>query len=178
MQVRERYLMKSLREFIYLAKKASTAEAIFYLFYKVSLKIRNFSSFKNYRKRRTVRLNKIYEHLYLLNNNRELVNGKELVVLKDFKNNFSKIYLRPFRSDFQVYSQVILQKSYQPVIDIYNQVFKLPPNNFIDLGANIGLTSVFFENQYKDLDILAIEPFKENIEIAELNMKSYHLRNL
>jgi len=90
---------------------------------------------------------------------------------------YRKIYLRPFSSDLDVYSQVIIQNSYQPVIEIYKQVFKEQPIYLIDLDANIGLTSIFFANSFKELNITAVEPFKENFEMAELNMKSNNLKN-
>ncbi|MEO7049192.1 MAG: FkbM family methyltransferase [Ferruginibacter sp.] len=159
-----------------MTKDANILYAVYYLFYKISLKFQNPLFSKNYIKNRTVWLANIYDHLNKLNNKLETINGKALIVLKSGDDG-SKIYLRPFSSDFQVYSQVIVQKSYQPVIEMYNQIFKLPPNNFIDLGANIGLTSVFFANTYKHLDIIAIEPFIENFEMAELNMRSNQIKN-
>lgn len=77
----------------------------------------------------------------------------------------------------QVYSQVITQQSYQPVIEIYKQVFKKSPINLIDLGANIGLASIFFSGRFKGLNVLAVEPFRDNYDMAELNMRSNKIEN-
>jgi len=67
--------MKSIKEFIYLSKNANVYYAIYYMFYKVGLKFHNSSITKNYRKRKIKRLDKIYDHLSLLNNNHGIING-------------------------------------------------------------------------------------------------------
>ena len=168
--------MKSVREFFYLAKNVDVFSAIYYLYYKLALKIHNFSWVQSYRNRKDVWVDNIYAHLQVLNNDVEIVNGKKLLVLSPRKNHINRVYLRPFSSDSLVYNQVLVQKNYLPVIEIYNQVFKTKPVNFMDLGANIGLTSLFFANYYDDLKIMAIEPFKENVEMAELNMNANKLK--
>jgi FkbM family methyltransferase len=169
--------MKSLREFIYLAKNVNFFSAVYYLYYKVALKIHNFSWNQSYRKSKKEWVDNIYSHLQVLNNDVEIINGKELIALSIPENPTNRIYLRPFSSDFMVYNQVLIQKNYLPVITIYNQIFKTKPVNFIDLGANIGLASIFFANHYSDLNIIAIEPFKENVEMAEINMKANKLKD-
>jgi FkbM family methyltransferase len=166
--------MKSIREFIYLSKKANFFYALFYLFYKARLRVQNFHFFKKFKKNKESWIEKIYAYLEVQNNKTEIVNGKKL-----FYENYKglKIYLRPCSSDILVYSQVIHQKSYQPVIEIYDQIFKTRPIRLIDLGANIGLTSIFFAKKYKEISITAFEPFKENVEMAELNMRTNNLKS-
>lgn len=137
---------------------------------------RTFQSLRDSEKTKKIWLENIYAHLHVQNSRTELVNGKELILVFE-KEKSLKTYLRPFSSDMQVYSQVILQKSYQPVIDIYDQIFQTEPTQLIDLGANIGLTSIFFAERYKDINITAFEPFKENVEMVELNMESHNLKN-
>jgi FkbM family methyltransferase len=169
--------MKSIREFIYLSKYANIFYAFFYLLYKASFKAYSFPLIRIYGTEKKKWLTKIYDHLNLLNSKTEIISGKELIIVTSHQDNFLKIYLRPFSSDLQVYSQVITQKSYQPVIEIYNQIFKTQPAQMIDLGANIGLTSIYFAKKYENLSITAVEPFKENAEIAELNMRTNNLKN-
>lgn len=116
--------MKSLKEFFYLTKYENIFFAVFYLIYKAGLKFHNFSFIKAFRKRKEDWIETIYSHLNVLNNSVEVVNGRKLTFFSSNENDFQKIYLRPFSSDYLVYNQVIVRKTYQAVIEIYNQIFK------------------------------------------------------
>ena len=52
----------------------------------------------------------------------------------------------------------------------YRLPFALRPEIIIDLGANIGLTSVWLAHQYKPTRIIAVEPSPDNARLARLNL--------
>jgi len=48
------------------------------------------------------------------------------------------------------------------------------PKSILDIGANIGITSILFSNQYPDCTIHAFEPLPENYTLLEKNGDPYH----
>jgi FkbM family methyltransferase len=79
------------------------------------------------------------------------------------------IYLRVGTSDVSVFGQMFLQRQYGG-LPIAN------PRVIFDGGANIGLASLFFLNQYPNARIIAIEPDYENYCVAERNLYPYRDR--
>ena len=55
----------------------------------------------------------------------------------------------------------------------YNVRFKTPPGIVIDCGANIGLSAVYFANQFPEAKIIAIEPDENNFKFLEENTIPY-----
>jgi FkbM family methyltransferase len=55
-----------------------------------------------------------------------------------------------------------------------DEAYRLPPNvqpeTLVDLGANIGLTSVWFAKKYGCKHVLAVEPSAENARLARQNL--------
>lgn len=47
------------------------------------------------------------------------------------------------------------------------------PKNIVDLGANIGLFSVYMKNKFPDAKIVFVEPDSGNFEMAAENLKPY-----
>lgn len=78
----------------------------------------------------------------------------------------SPIHLRPNSSDILVFHQVFTFKGYD-----LNLGFN--PKIIIDAGANIGLTSVYFNKKYPQSKIIAIEPEKSNFELLKINCNNY-----
>jgi FkbM family methyltransferase len=68
-------------------------------------------------------------------------------------------------------------EDYSVVKDIYKQLFVGEPKLIIDLGANIGLTSVYFSKSYDAAVIHAVEPFEDNAAMAKLNMQRNHVKD-
>jgi FkbM family methyltransferase len=97
----------------------------------------------------------IFSHLF----KKGLVN----VNLPQFKN---KIRFRPYTGDFATIRQVIWDKEYDLKLS-WN------PGVIVDLGANIGISTMAFASQYPDAKIIAIEPDKKNFEILGFNTKKY-----
>lgn len=84
---------------------------------------------------------------------------------------------RPFRfqlkrdsSDASVFSQVILKKEYEVVIDKFRSL-GIPMVTVIDAGANVGLTSIFFKAHYPDCRIKALEPEDGNFSRMRRNLE-------
>lgn len=75
-------------------------------------------------------------------------------------------YLRSGTSDRGVFEQVFLHKDYELSQD-------LNPAVIVDCGANIGLASVFFANRYPKAKIIAVEPEKNNVDMARRNLQPY-----
>ncbi len=82
---------------------------------------------------------------------------------KEFKN---PIHLRPNTSDVDVFYQVLFNLEYD---------IPLPfePKLIIDLGANIGLASVYYLNKYPNATVIAVEPEKNNYLLLKENTKKY-----
>jgi FkbM family methyltransferase len=78
----------------------------------------------------------------------------------------SPVYLRVPSSDVRVFTQIFIKNEYK--FDVNRN-----PEFIIDAGANIGLASVYFANQFPNARILAIEPEKENFEILVKNTEPY-----
>jgi FkbM family methyltransferase len=77
------------------------------------------------------------------------------------------VILRPNTSDEAMYSQIFLNDEYG-----YLGMMR-PPTIIVDAGANIGLSSIYFANKYKDAMIIAIEPDGNNFYVLERNTVLY-----
>lgn len=68
------------------------------------------------------------------------------------------------RGDLQALREVIFQECYRPA---------LPPasGTFVDLGANIGLASLWFWKRFGFSKVIAVEPDAENLEVLRENFR-------
>lgn len=66
-------------------------------------------------------------------------------------------------SDYFIFSEVFQHKYYD---------FTLPttPQTVLDLGANIGFTSIYFSRKYPDAEIACVEPMPNNIRLLNTNL--------
>lgn len=76
------------------------------------------------------------------------------------------LYLRSGTSDISVFNQIFLHGEYE-------NKYRIVPNIIVDCGANIGLSSVFFINEFPNARIIAIEPEKSNFEMLLKNAEKY-----
>jgi FkbM family methyltransferase len=76
------------------------------------------------------------------------------------------VYLRFQTSDQCVYKEVVLDKDYE--FDL-----GFTPKIIVDVGANIGLSAIFFANRYPSAKIVAIEPEDSNFAMLERNVRGY-----
>lgn len=93
------------------------------------------------------------------------LNSKTLLKVSRQETRFP-LYLRCPSADFEVYHQVFVNQEYKFSTDH-------PPQVIIDAGANIGLASLYFANNFPDAEILAIEPEKSNFELLKKNIAPY-----
>jgi FkbM family methyltransferase len=49
--------------------------------------------------------------------------------------------------------------------------------NFVDIGANIGCTSLFFST-FDNSEIFSFEPFKQNVDFLNLNIENNSIKNI
>jgi FkbM family methyltransferase len=74
------------------------------------------------------------------------------------------VTLRLGTSDAEVFSQVFVERHYDaPYLPV-------AATRIVDLGANIGLASVFFAARYPAARIVAVEPDPENFKLAGENL--------
>ncbi len=76
------------------------------------------------------------------------------------------LHLRLRTSDIEVFSEILLDSQYA-------LAYPINPRIIVDAGANIGLASVWYANQYPQARILAIEPEKANYEMLRKNTVPY-----
>ncbi|MFT3749160.1 MAG: FkbM family methyltransferase [Agriterribacter sp.] len=81
-------------------------------------------------------------------------------------NNYPKtIYLRTYSGDIAMLYEVFWQKVYAAVINKITD-----PRTIVDLGANTGMTSLFFSQHFPQASIYAVEPDADNFEILTENL--------
>ena len=76
------------------------------------------------------------------------------------------LFLRLRTSDAEVYRDIFLKQEYH-----YPTSFS--PRTVVDVGANCGMTSVFYANLYPEATIVAIEPETSNYEALVKNTCAY-----
>jgi len=76
------------------------------------------------------------------------------------------VYLRLRTSDISLFNDVLLHREYE---------FDMPftPRTIVDVGANVGLASVYYANTYPDARIIAIEPEVTNFAALIKNVSPY-----
>lgn len=79
--------------------------------------------------------------------------------------NVPDVRLRMGTSDLRVFRE----------IEKGEYAFGLPfrPKMIVDVGANIGITSIFFATRYPEAKVIAIEAEKSNFDILERNARAY-----
>ncbi|MFQ3575521.1 MAG: FkbM family methyltransferase [Cytophagales bacterium] len=88
---------------------------------------------------------------------------------KCYRINFKglKIKLRPKTTDFNLINQIYFDKQYDT-----KDLISKEPNLIIDLGANIGITSIYFSQKHPLSRIISLEPDSDNFELLEYNCKT------
>jgi FkbM family methyltransferase len=88
------------------------------------------------------------------------------VPLQGFK---TSVKFRPYTGDFATIRQVLWHEE-------YNLNLSLEPEYIVDLGANIGVSSLAFAQKYPGAKVIALEPDKSNFALLEFNTRK--CRNL
>ncbi|HEY7375558.1 MAG TPA: FkbM family methyltransferase [Polyangia bacterium] len=75
-----------------------------------------------------------------------------------------ELHYRLNRGDMQSIREVWIDECYQLPFD-------LVPERMVDLGANIGLTSLWFAHRYGCKSVIAVEPSPANAQVVRLNLE-------
>ncbi len=113
---------------------------------------------------------RFYIHLMKCNGKITSIKGDRFVCKYRFLNKDLTVILRNFpSSDPNVFEQIFVDQEYRRIVDLLQT--KTTPLTMIDAGANIGLTSIYFNFFFNNINIVAIEPDKENFELLVQNFK-------
>jgi FkbM family methyltransferase len=69
-------------------------------------------------------------------------------------------------SDFSVFKAVILGKQYGAIKNLFSADSKL---RVVDAGGNVGFTSVYLKKCFPQAEIVALEPFEQNVAMFKSN---------
>lgn len=76
------------------------------------------------------------------------------------------IHIRTYSGDFDIFYEIFWRKTYYIPEELFSSDHKV----IMDLGANVGLTSVFFALHYPEAKIYALEAEEENYKVLEKNV--------
>ncbi len=77
-----------------------------------------------------------------------------------------KVHLRPGSTDNCVFKQIFLKQDFNiPVL--------IQPDTILDLGANIGMSSLYFAERFKSAKIVGVEPDEDNGRMFKKNLLNY-----
>jgi len=156
----------NLKELYIITKYHSFFISVLYFAWKIYFKLLQLISKSGISKSIVNKLNAISETLFLVSHQ---VSVKNLDVISI---NDVKYMIRPNTSDFAVLNQIVLQKSYNSLVNSYKRSFGNKPKIIYDLGANVGYSTVYFSHEFgNECIIKCFEPFHSNFKILEENIK-------
>jgi FkbM family methyltransferase len=78
------------------------------------------------------------------------------------------MFLRPApSSDTQAFEQIFIEREYEAIAQIPR------PELILDLGANVGLSSLYFVREFPHAEIIAVEPDPRNFAMLQKNIAAY-----
>jgi FkbM family methyltransferase len=92
--------------------------------------------------------------------------GRKMEVATAVPGVLHPVRLRVRTTDIGMCHEILIKRSYRNDLPA-------APEVIIDAGANIGLTSIFFANEYPNARIIAIEPEESNFEMLRKNTAPY-----
>jgi FkbM family methyltransferase len=75
------------------------------------------------------------------------------------------IRLRPVSNDLYTFIEVFVEQTYGGLLELVREA-----KTIIDLGANIGLSSVYLASRYPGCRVLAVEPDRANFDLLTANL--------
>ena len=94
---------------------------------------------------------------------RSFVTGEEL---QAYQWNGRAVHYRPGTSDAHLIYGILLKKGKKAE---YRLPEKLAPKVILDIGANIGISALYFADRFPGADIYAFEPMPENFAVLKRN---------
>lgn len=86
----------------------------------------------------------------------------------------TNFHLRTNGSDIHVFQQVIKEKSYDGLVQLFENR-KDQPLRIIDAGSNVGLTAIYLKRHFPASTIVCLEPQKSNFELLQKNIAANNL---
>lgn len=80
------------------------------------------------------------------------------------------VYYRTATSDMMIIHEILLKKDYAGE---YWLPLEINPEVILDIGGNIGITSVYLANRFPNAKIYTFEPLPQNFEILKKNTELY-----
>ncbi|WBV57258.1 FkbM family methyltransferase [Chryseobacterium daecheongense] len=87
---------------------------------------------------------------------------------KKNKKEFS-LYLRTFKGDIDIFYEIFWKETYTDHLKLLNK----SPEIIVDLGAHIGMTSIYLSLKYPNAKIYAVEASRDNFELLKVNTQSF-----
>ena len=91
-------------------------------------------------------------------------------VLKSFNWNKNKVFYRTSTSDMSLIYEILLKSQNKAEYFFPKQI---NPKVILDIGGNIGITSIFLAKVFPNASIYTFEPLKENFELLKKNIQNY-----
>jgi FkbM family methyltransferase len=80
-----------------------------------------------------------------------------------------EVNLRNNTSDFDVFDQIFIKGEYSPVVQ-YCIDNSIPIETIVDLGANIGFTSLYLSNYFPNAKLISVEADINNFKVLHENL--------
>lgn len=103
---------------------------------------------------------------YTLRRGRDELRPEQNIVLRMKRPFEGTVRLREWGTDIYTFEEIAVREIYKSVITGI-----LVPRTVIDLGANIGLASLYFAHHWPSCKILAVEPNPETCDVLLSNLK-------
>ncbi len=82
-----------------------------------------------------------------------------------------EVLARRDSSDADIFVQVVLQKEYRPVIDLFKRKWpQRAASVIVDAGGYIGITGLYFHKLFPDARIIVLEPNSESFSLLKNNI--------
>ncbi len=94
----------------------------------------------------------------------------------NINNSTVKFYLRKKSSDIFVFNQVVCEKEYSFLLNVFENKGK--EYVFLDIGSNIGLSTLFFKAHYASAKIFCLEPEVSNFDALNTHVRINKLENV
>ena len=90
--------------------------------------------------------------------------------IESFSWNNNKIFYRTCSSDMSLIYEILLKSEKKAE---YFFPKEIEPKVILDIGGNIGITSIFLSTIFPEATIYSFEPLKENFDLLEKNIRNY-----
>jgi len=90
--------------------------------------------------------------------------------LESYEYKGNPVFYRTCTSDMMIIHEILLKKGYSSEYWLPSEI---EPEVILDIGGNIGITSVYLTNKFPNAKIYTFEPVPQNYEILKKNTENY-----